>query len=85
MVDKDGERSIKTHCGHKCNMCVFEYVYIARPDSVIEGSSVHEARQRAGSYLALRHPVQADVVIGVPDSGLDAALGFAKQSAEYPA
>ena len=80
VVDKDGERSIKTHCGHKCNMCVFEYVYIARPESVIEGSSVHEARQRAGSYLALRHPVQADVVIGVPDSGLDAALGFAKQS-----
>nr|WP_262396861.1 amidophosphoribosyltransferase [Zongyangia hominis] len=80
VVDKEEERSIKTHCGHKCNMCVFEYVYIARPDSVIEGSSVHEARQRAGAYLALQHPVQADVVIGVPDSGLDAALGFAKQS-----
>ena len=51
-----------------------------RPDSVIDGSSVHVARQRAGAFLALEHPVQADVVIGVPDSGLDAALGYARQS-----
>ncbi|MEG2842835.1 MAG: phosphoribosyltransferase family protein, partial [Ruthenibacterium sp.] len=58
----------------------FEYIYFARPDSVIEGSCVHQARMRAGAFLALEHPVQADVVIGVPDSGLDAALGFAKQS-----
>ena len=61
-------------------MCVFEFIYFARPDSVIDGSSVHIARQRAGAFLALQHPVQADVVIGVPDSGLDAALGYAKQS-----
>ena len=50
------------------------------PDSVIDGSSVHTARVRAGSFLALEHPVQADVVIGVPDSGLDAAIGFSRQS-----
>ena len=62
------------------SLCVFEYIYFARPDSVIDGASVHEARIRAGAFLALEHPVQADVVIGVPDSGLDAALGFAKQS-----
>ena len=61
-------------------MCVFEFIYFARPDSVIEGASVHRARLRAGHYLALEHPVQADVVIGCPDSGLDAALGFAQQS-----
>lgn len=76
----DGVRSIETHCTKKGSICVFEYVYTARPDSVIEGASVHEARQRAGAFLALEHPVHADVVIGVPDSGLDAALGFARQS-----
>ncbi len=80
VVDENGMRSIKDHCGHKEHMCVFEFVYFARPDSVIEGACVHEARQRAGAYLALEHPVDADVVIGVPDSGLDAALGYAKQS-----
>ena len=81
IADKSGLRSITTHCG-KCprSLCVFEYIYFARPDSVIEGSCVHTARQRAGAFLALEHPVQADVVIGVPDSGLDAALGYSKQS-----
>ncbi|MEG1428354.1 MAG: amidophosphoribosyltransferase [Hydrogenoanaerobacterium sp.] len=73
-------RSLRTHCGQKTAMCVFEFVYFARPDSVIEGASVHLARQRAGSYLALEHPVQADIVVGVPDSGLDAAMGYSKQS-----
>ena len=79
---KTGElRSIKDHCGRPdTQMCVFEFIYFARPDSVIDGSSVHVARQRAGAFLALEHPVQADVVIGVPDSGLDAALGYARQS-----
>ena len=79
---KTGElRSIKDHCGRPDRqMCVFEFIYFARPDSVIDGSSVHVARQRAGAFLALEHPVQADVVIGVPDSGLDAALGYARQS-----
>ncbi|MEG1549371.1 MAG: amidophosphoribosyltransferase, partial [Ruthenibacterium sp.] len=80
IVTEDGVRSIKTHCGKGSAFCVFEYIYFARPDSVIEGSCVHQARMRAGAFLALEHPVQADVVIGVPDSGLDAALGFAKQS-----
>ena len=61
-------------------MCVFEFIYFARPDSIIEGSSVHEARKQAGRFLAQEHPVQADVVIGVPDSGLDAALGYSEES-----
>ncbi|MBS5736833.1 MAG: amidophosphoribosyltransferase [Clostridiales bacterium] len=81
VFDQSGIKSIRDHCGkapHK--LCVFEYVYFARPDSVIEGCCVHEARSRAGAYLALEYPVQADVVVGVPDSGLDAAIGYSKQS-----
>lgn len=61
-------------------MCVFEYVYFARPDSIIEGLSVHEARENAGKYLAIQAPVEADIVASVPDSGTDAALGYSKQS-----
>ena len=81
VVDTAGVRSDTSHCGKAPKkLCVFEFIYFARPDSVIDGSSVHVARQRAGAFLALEHPVQADVVIGVPDSGLDAALGYARQS-----
>ena len=81
VFDRNGVRSIDVHCKKSpCSLCVFEYIYFARPDSVIDGCSVHIARQRAGAFLALEHPVQADVVIGVPDSGLDAALGYSKQS-----
>ncbi len=74
-------KSITTHCG-KCprTMCVFEYIYFARPDSVLDGCNVHAARARAGAFLALEHPAQADVVIGVPDSGIDAAVGYSHQS-----
>lgn len=60
--------------------CVFEYIYFARPDSVIDGVSVHAARLRAGAILAGEHPAEADVVVGVPDSGLDAALGYSRAS-----
>ena len=81
VIDGDGVRSIKTYCGtEKSRFCVFEYVYFARPDSVIEGASVHRARLRAGEFLWKEHPVDADVVIGVPDSGLDAALGLSRAS-----
>lgn len=80
VIDENGLRSIETHITKKPHLCVFEYVYFARPDSVIEGSSVHKARLKAGEYLWKEHPVDADVVIGVPDSGLDAALGFANAS-----
>lgn len=80
VIDKSGMRSIETHCGKKGDMCVFEYVYFARPDSVIEGVSVQKARLNAGRILWEEHPVDADIVIGVPDSGLDAALGFAHAS-----
>lgn len=80
IVDENGVHSVKTHCGQKTSMCVFEYVYIARPDSVIEGSGVHQARLNAGKILWKESPVEADVVVGVPDSGLDAALGFSMAS-----
>lgn len=81
VVDKHGLRSIAGHCtdGKKA-LCVFEYIYFARPDSEIEGCSVHLARKKAGAFLAKEHPVEADVVIGVPDSGIDAAIGYAEES-----
>lgn len=81
VADRDGLRSIKTHCGREnTSLCVFEYVYLARPDSVIDGSSVHAARKRAGEFLAMESGVEADVIVGVPDSGLDAALGYSQAS-----
>ncbi|MCI9669698.1 MAG: amidophosphoribosyltransferase, partial [Oscillospiraceae bacterium] len=80
IADETGLRSIRTHCGRPSSLCVFEYVYFARPDSVIEGVSVHAARRKAGALLYRQNPVEADVVIGVPDSGLDAALGYAQES-----
>lgn len=79
-ISTDGLKSNTSHCGKKGSMCVFEYIYFARPDSVIEGSSVHHARIRAGEFLAKENPVDADIVIGVPDSGLDAALGYSLES-----
>lgn len=62
------------------SLCVFEYVYFARPDSVIDGLSVYEARLQMGRMLAKEHPVEADVVCGVPDSGLEAAMGYSLES-----
>ncbi len=81
VFDKNGVRSIKDHCSEsKQHICIFEYIYFARPDSIINGISVHEARLKAGACLALEYPVDADVVIGVPDSGIDAAIGYSRQS-----
>jgi amidophosphoribosyltransferase len=61
-------------------LCIFEYVYFARPDSFIDGLSVYEARFNMGRILAKEHPVEADIVCGVPDSGLEAAAGYAEES-----
>lgn len=80
VIGENGVRSINTHCGRRGHICVFEYIYFARSDSVIEGECVHKARLRAGEFLAKESPVEADVVIGVPDSGIDAAIGFARES-----
>ena len=81
VFSKNGVVSRREHCNKKKKkLCVFEYIYFARPDSVIDSVSVHGARVRAGRILAKTHPVEADVVVGVPDSGLDAALGFSQES-----
>ncbi|MBQ8879956.1 MAG: amidophosphoribosyltransferase [Clostridia bacterium] len=81
VFSSEGVRSIREHCGTKPErLCIFEYFYTARPDSSLYSRSVHEARKRAGALLAKAHPVEADVVVGVPDSGLDAALGYAMES-----
>ncbi|BCK83987.1 amidophosphoribosyltransferase [Pusillibacter faecalis] len=80
-VGRDGVHSDASHCDTvPRRLCVFEFIYFARPDSVIDGCSVTQARQQAGAFLAKEHPVEADVVVGVPDSGLDAALGYASAS-----
>ena len=82
IIDREGLRFDTRHCDpkkEKC-LCVFEYIYFARPDSVIDGHSAHLSREMAGRILAEEFPVEADVVIGVPDSGLDAAIGYARRS-----
>ena len=81
VFSKNGIVSRKEHCdSKKKKLCIFEYIYFARPDSEIDGVSVHLSRIEAGRILAREHPADADIVVGVPDSGLDAALGFSHQS-----
>ncbi|PWM47233.1 MAG: amidophosphoribosyltransferase [Clostridiales bacterium] len=80
VVDERRTSSYKNSEQVKSGACIFEYIYFARPDSIIDGASVHEARKQAGRFLAEEHPVDADIVCGVPDSGLDAALGYSEQS-----
>lgn len=77
VFDKNGVSSDTSHCKTRPrHMCIFEYIYFARPDSVMDGVSVHASRMKAGELLAKAYPIEADVVVGVPDSGLDAALGY---------
>lgn len=81
VIEQDGIKSIKTHCKkEKKSLCIFEMIYFARSDSEIDGVSIYESRKEAGRQLAIQHPVEGDIVIGVPDSGLDAAIGYAEQS-----
>ena len=81
VFSENGIKSYTEHCGKQNRKtCIFEHIYFARPDSVVDGISVHEARMRAGKLLAETYPANADIVIGVPDSGLDAALGFSRAS-----
>ena len=81
VFSENGVESRKEHCDkQKRKTCIFEYIYFARPDSVIDGVSVSKSRVRAGEILAENYPADADIVIGVPDSGLEAALGFSRAS-----
>ncbi|WP_092605308.1 amidophosphoribosyltransferase [Raineyella antarctica] len=78
-IDSNGLRS-KRFADVDRKGCVFEYVYVARPDSTIYGRSVHEARVEVGRALAREHPVEADLVMPVPASGVPAAIGYAQES-----
>src|SRR5581483_8133956 len=80
VVDAKGLRSFKPWTEESKRFCVFEHVYFARPDSLIDGRSVYRVREALGRQLAKEHPVEADVVIPVPDSGTAAAIGYARAS-----
>lgn len=80
IINQDGVLSFDFGEKTSKRSCIFEYVYFARPDSIIDGISVQEARYKMGEQLAKESPVDADVVVGVPDSGLGAAMGYARAS-----
>ena len=80
VITSDGIESLKPFPPQRARPCIFEYIYFARPDSIINGKSVYEARKRMGSQLAQEAPAEADVVIPVPDSGVPAAIGFSQAS-----
>src|SRR6478609_3989590 len=80
IIDEHGPRSVRPFGPQPPRRCVFEWVYFARPDSTIDGTSVYRARERMGRRLAVEHAVPADVVIPVPDSGVAAAIGYARES-----
>lgn len=81
-ITKDGIQSDTSLCQEKEKeaRCIFEYIYFARPDSIFDGVSVYHSRIQAGKFLAIDSPVEADLVVGVPESGNAAALGYALQS-----
>ncbi len=80
VISKDGLKSIKPFQSGRNAFCIFELIYFARPDSTMFGKSVHEARKEFGKQLAREHPVKADLVMAIPDSGNSAALGYAEES-----
>jgi amidophosphoribosyltransferase len=80
VVDKRGLRTIRDRCRNLNRKCIFEYIYFARSDSTIDSVSVYQARLQAGRLLAEQYPVEADLVLGVPDSGMDAAMGYSEAS-----
>ncbi len=80
VIDGNGIKSFKPFANAPHRFCVFEYIYFARPDSVLEGRSVYEARRKIGIELAREAPALADVIVPVPDSGVPAAIGYAAES-----
>ena len=80
IITQEGVRSFYPFPSKPVRPCLFEYVYFARPDSVVQGRSVYEVRRRMGHQLAREHPADIDVVVPVPDSGVPAAIGFSEQS-----
>lgn len=79
-INGEGVASYRENCGKESHLCAFEYIYFARPDSVVDGVSIYELRKNIGALLAKRHPADADMVVGVPFSGLCAAIGYAHAS-----
>ncbi len=80
VIDENGIRSIKYSENTLCQTCAFEYIYFARPDSIIDGLDVQVTRVKAGEELYREHPIEADIVSAVPDSGIPAAIGYARAS-----
>jgi len=80
IIDENGIESFYYDEDKRKAHCMFEYVYFSRPDSVMDGESIYTTRRDAGKILAQEHPVYADLVIAVPDSGIDAAIGYAQES-----
>ncbi|WP_122049625.1 amidophosphoribosyltransferase [Asaia bogorensis] len=80
IIDNDGIRSMRPFAQTSPRFCVFEYIYFARPDSILEDHSVYEARKQIGVELARESGVEADVIVPVPDSGVPSAMGFAAES-----
>ena len=80
VLDESGIHSLRPFPAAASRFCIFEYIYFARPDSVVEGRSVYEARKRIGAELARESRVEADVVIPVPDSGVPGAIGYAEEA-----
>jgi amidophosphoribosyltransferase len=80
VIDNRGVHSIKPFGASNARFCVFEYIYFARPDSVMEGMPVYDARKGIGAELARESHVDADIVVPVPDSGVPAAMGYALES-----
>jgi amidophosphoribosyltransferase len=80
VVGASGVKSYRPFPPEPVSQCIFEYVYFSRPDSLVFGRSVHEVRKRLGRCLARERPVEADIVVPVPDSGTYAALGYAEES-----
>ena len=80
IIDKEGLRSVEPSHWCRKNLCVFEMVYFARPDSIVDGVSVYEFRRKCGMKLAQQRRIEADVVMAVPDSGIPAAIGYAEAS-----
>ena len=80
VIDEEGVHSYTDRCGGKTALCVFEFVFFARPDTVMDGVSVNRSRQTAGRLLARQHPVEADIVCGVPDCGIESAIGYSLES-----
>jgi len=80
VIDKDGLKCFETDDVVPKKVCLFEYIYFARPDSIMDGISIYKAREKAGKILAAEHPAVADTVISVPDSGIPASIGYASES-----